>query len=68
MFLFRSCPPRPPTPAPQATRSFGLLVLVSALIDYGREFTATLRQHGTAALGFSVRHFGTDDVALISDA
>ncbi len=54
-----------PDPAPQATRSFGLLVLVRALIDYGRELTATLRQHGTAALGFSVRHFGTDDVALI---
>ena len=54
-----------PDPAPQATRSFGLLVLVRALIDYGRELTATLRQHGTTALGFSVRHFGTDDVALI---
>ena len=54
-----------PDPAPQSTRSFGLLVLVRALIDYGRELTATLRQHGTTALGFSVRHFGTDDVALI---
>ena len=54
-----------PDPAPQATRSFGLLVLVRALIDYGRELAGTLRQHGTAALGFSVRHFGTDDVALI---
>ncbi len=54
-----------PDPAPQATRSFSLLVLVRALIDYGRELTATLRQHGTAALGLSVRHFGTDDVALI---
>ena len=54
-----------PDPAPPSTRSFGLLVLVRALIDYGRELTATLRQHGTAALDFSVRHFGTDDVALI---
>jgi hypothetical protein len=54
-----------PDPASQATRSLGLLVLVRALIDYGRELAGTLRQHGTAALGFSVRHFGTDDVALI---
>jgi hypothetical protein len=54
-----------PDPAPQTARSFGLLVLVRALIDYGRELAGTLRQHGTTALGFSVRHFGTDDVALI---
>ena len=54
-----------PDPAQPSARSFGLLVLVRALIDYGRELAGTLRQHGTAALGFSVRHFGTDDVALI---
>jgi hypothetical protein len=54
-----------PDQAPQTARSFGLLVLVRALIDYGRELAGTLRQHGTTALGFSVRHFGTDDVALI---
>ena len=54
-----------PDPAPQSTRSFGLLVLVRALIDYGRELAGTLRQHGTAALGLSVRHFGTDDISLI---
>ncbi len=54
-----------PDPAPQPTRSSTLLVLVRALIDYGRELAATLRQHGTTALGLSVRHFGTGDVALI---
>jgi hypothetical protein len=54
-----------PDPAPQSTRCFGLLVLVRALIDYGRELAGTLRQHGTAALGLSVRQLGTDDIALI---
>jgi hypothetical protein len=54
-----------PDPAPQPSRSFGLLVLVRALIDYGRELAGALREHGTAALGLSIRHFGTDDVALI---
>jgi hypothetical protein len=55
-------------PAPTTTepsRSSRLLDLVRALIDYGRELAATIRQRTAADPLFAKARFGTTDLALI---